>query len=412
MNGRTTAIALAIVAILTTTLVAAGGSFAGGAGAPPSPHAQADAAAVSYAKARKILLNKVIKPSKLAADDHLIAFRLKRMLRAGDKVTVFRKHGGSFTARGPTWFFWIDDDPKAQFEHSTRYVFINARTGRVKVLNRKWWPLVNGKARWYAAANYWKASNWAFSTLPVPSTVSASGTSAETAAASRRSTPRARLAASTAECAVIIDGSGDAKAGFPEDVRAMNEVIGTTFGYTTKLLTPPNNNKADFEKAVGELVADGCKDMMLFIASHGSKASVNMGTGSYTAADLKALIDKYPTMEFKVVVQSCKSGSWVAPLGTTPKITITSTDSDKPSFSADPDTANDPNPDDKGSEFTSGLVEDLKLILTTPALQQRLQNCIAGGKPVLVCKLEIAFESALAKDEDAKAGKAAPQKSP
>lgn len=380
-------------------LLASSGSAADGA--TPPDQEQASASALSYKKARKILIDTVIKPKRLAAGDELIAFGSKRPLKAKSEVTVYRGRGRSFTAKRPTWFFWIDDDPKAQFEHSTRFVYIDAKTRRVKVVKQQWWPLVKGRASWFEPADYWNTKNWAYSTVaPI------------TPAASTASSPRARTAASTEECAVIIDGSGDAKAGFPDDVEGMNEVIGTTFGYTTTKLTPPNNNKADFEKAVDDLVKDGCKDMLIYIASHGAKQLVDMGTGTYTAADLKALMDKYPTMEFKVVIQSCKSGSWVGQLGAGTLITITSTDSDTPSYSADPDGPDDPNPDDKGSEFTSGLIEDLKEIPGNQTLLQRLHECVRAGKRILVCKLEIAYESALAKDEDAKAGKANPQRTP
>jgi hypothetical protein len=229
--------------------------------------------------------------------------------------------------------------------------------------------------------------------------------------------PQVKAAASTAECAVLIAGSNDARAGFLEDVDGMERALAGAGFTTTKIKPPAQNGKAQFEGAVDAAIKDGCKNILLYIASHGGNGSMNMGSGTYTAADMKALIEKNPTVTFKVVLQGCKTGSWVAPLAGKSEIMITSTDATKPSYSADPDGANDPNPDDKGSEFTSGLVEDIELIKTTPGLQQRMQNCIQGnpfsttpipGKPALVCLLEIAYESALAKDEDAKAGRSVP----
>lgn len=406
---RATIAAIALLVLLCAALV----------GMPRSSHATSQvrspaahpihvsAAAIGKSKARSILLKKVIKTKSLAAGDALIAFGLKRPLKAKTKIHVFRDYEKAITVRAKSWFFWIDDDPKAQFEHGTRFVLINAKTGRVKVIARNWWPVIGKKAPWYAFADYWKSSNWAFSNVTAP---------APPAAAARVSiaakNPQVHAAASTDECAVIIDGSGDAKAGFPVDVANMDTTI-KAFGMTSKKLTPPNNNKADFEKAAGDLIKDGCKDVLLFLAGHGSAASITMGTGNYTAAELKALIDKHPTIGFKVVVQACKSGSWVTPLaGKTTLITITSTDSALPSYSADPDTAADPNPNDVGSEFTSGLVEDLLLTLIDPMAMQRVQNCVLSGQSILVCRLHIAYESAFAKDEDAATGREKPQRSP
>lgn len=411
LSGRrfAAATAVAVAACVAIVLVAIPSRAA-----DPEPNAHRHAAAaaapkISYKKARKILLAKVIKPKSLAAGDDLIAFRLKKPLARKTKIRVHRDHGSSITLRKPAWFFWIDDDPKAMFEHPTRYVLIDASSGKVKVLKRDWWPEIKGKAPWFEYAAYWKASSWAYSTLPVlPAKAARSGAKVSKVAAS----PPVRTAASTTECAVIVDGAGDAKAGTVDDANGMEKVIGTTFGYTTKKLTPPNNNKADFEKAVADLIADGCKDVLLFISSHGTKASVQMGGGNYTAAEMKKLIEANPTIGFKVVIEACKAGSWITPLGGKPLITITSTDSEKPSYSADPDTASDPNPGDTGTEFTSGLIEDLELIPKTPALIQRVQECVAKGKSIMVCKLEIAFESAVAKDEDAAAGREVPQRSP
>ncbi|MBI5310393.1 MAG: caspase family protein, partial [Actinobacteria bacterium] len=211
-------------------------------------------------------------------------------------------------------------------------------------------------------------------------------------------------------------GSNDAKAGFLDDVDGMERAT-KGLGYTTTKIKPPaKNGKTEFEAAVKASIADGCKNVLLFIAGHGSKESVDMGTGTYTPADLKKLMDANPTITFKVVVQACKSGSWIDALKDRVEIIETSTDATKPSYSADPDTASDPNPGDKGSEFTSGLIEDLELIKDSPAAQIQIQGCIMGvppliaGKSPLVCQLEWAFASALEKDEDAAAGNEAPQK--
>lgn len=411
ISARRLAIASVVAIAVFTTLVFVALPSRAADSAQGADHEATVAAApkISYKRARKILLDKVIKTKSLAAADDLIAFRMKRPLARKTKIHVFRDMGRSITLRKPAWFFWIDDDPKAMFEHSTRYVLIDATSGKVKVLKRDWWPVIKGKAPWFEYAAYWKASSWAYSTLPVPP----AATARRGATVSKATVvPRIRTAASTTECAVLIDGAGDAKAGTVADVNGMEKTIGTTFGYTTKALRPPNNNKADFEKAVADLIADGCKDVLLFISSHGGKESVQMGGGNYTAADMKKLIEANPTIGFKVVVEACKSGSWVTPLGGKALIVITSTDSEKPSYSADPDTAADPNPGDTGTEFTSGLIEDLELIPKTPALLQRVQECVAKGKSIMVCKLEIAFESAVAKDEDAAAGREVPQRSP
>ena len=87
-----------------------------------------------------------------------------------------------------------------------------------------------------------------------------------------------------------------------------------------------------------------------------------MGVRQYTAADMKKLIEANPTSTFKVVVQACKSGSLDRAAEGQGRDHRDGDRLHEKSYSADPDTAGDPNPADKGSEFTSGLVEDLELI--------------------------------------------------
>ncbi len=367
------------------------GQFSGTAAAAPGSKP------LSYEQARKLLLDRVIRPGSLRPGDELIAFRLPKALRAGQLVAPYRGRGPAFRAKGPTWFFWVDDDPKARFEHSNRYVFIDAKTRKVRVIKQQWWPLVAGKAPWYAFNTYWKKANWAFSTEQPLRRTSARSTLASLA-----------RAAGTSECAVIVQGSNDAKIGFAEDVNGMGEVLNVTFGLDTRKLTPPNNNKADFESAVHDLAEDGCTNMLVYITSHGAKGSVDMGTGTYTVANLKALIEKYPHVGFKVVIDACKSGSWIEPLGGKPEIIITSTDSKKKSY-GDYDGADDPNPDDTGSEFTSGLVEDLQAIPKDVALLDEVRRCLSRGTRLLVCKLRIAYRSAVFKDLTAKKGYSDPQ---
>lgn len=387
-------------------------------------HAQpplAEAGATSYAKARRVLINRVIKPTSLAADDTVIAFRWKKPLKKGTVIAPFRKRGKSVRLKSKAWFFWIDDDPKAQFEHENRFVLIDSRSGKVRVINSNWWPTVNGRNPYLSTQKYWSKGNWAYGNVTPPTAAASAGFAGASAAsttpvASARFPAIPHTAASTPECAVLIAGSDHAKAGFLDDVDGMERAL-TALGHTTTKIKPPaKNGKTEFEAAVKAAITDGCKNVLLYLAGHGSKESVDMGAGQYTAADMKKLIEANPTTTFKVVIQACKSGSWVEPLKDKVEIIETATDSTKKSYSANPDGPADPNPADKGSEFTSGLVEDLELIKTSPAAQLQVQVCMMGTppfftpRPLLVCQLEIAYQSALAKDEDAASGKAAPQK--
>lgn len=369
------------------------------AGARPQP--VAPAAGITFAKARRILLDQVVKPKALRPGDHLVAFALRKPLGVGQRVSPFRGLGrAARVVTGPQWFFWVDDDPKAQFVHPTRYVFVDARSGRVRVFRQLWWPLVDGHAPWLAFDDYWNPKNWAFSTLKPP----------QRPKASRAASSASRA---TSECALIVQGSDDARAGFPEDVSGMERVMGTTFGFTTRTLRPPRNERDDLKRALQDLVDDGCRDVLVYIASHGDTGRVLLGSGMLEAPDLAQLLGRHQGVDFKVVVQACRSGSWLQALAgvANVRIAIASSSATEPSYSADPDSSTDTNASDAGSEFSSGLIEDLESIPGQEALLGQIRVCQEAGRPLLVCKLELAFRSAVAKDEDAQLGRTHPQRS-
>ena len=73
-------------------------------------------------------------------------------------------------------------------------------------------------------------------------------------------------------------------------------------------------------------------------------------------------------------------------------------------------TAEDPNPDDEGGEFTSGLVEDINLIIQDPAqLQEVLEAADAQGENPWVVLFKLAFITAKRKDVSFLNGDSDPQ---
>jgi len=68
-------------------------------------------------------------------------------LGRGDRVRPFYDGRERILDR-PTWFSWVDDEPQAFFSHPTRYVFVDAYTGRVAVTSENWWPVVNDVSLW------------------------------------------------------------------------------------------------------------------------------------------------------------------------------------------------------------------------------------------------------------------------
>ncbi len=118
--------------------------------APPAPNRFTVAPAVARTMLTReqiitIILKQVIRPDSLTED--LIAFLGREPLGPGDKVRQAFDTATTVVER-PTWFAWLDDDFTAEFSHPTRYVFVDAYTGRLAVQEREFWPVVSGEHVW------------------------------------------------------------------------------------------------------------------------------------------------------------------------------------------------------------------------------------------------------------------------
>jgi hypothetical protein len=105
---------------------------------------------VSRKDAISIIIQRHIVPP--TRSDSVTAFLGRTLLQPGDILSTADHPPQARRISQPTWFAWIDDDPKAFFAHDTRYVFIHALTGRVEVMNARWWPVLNGQALWMSDA--------------------------------------------------------------------------------------------------------------------------------------------------------------------------------------------------------------------------------------------------------------------
>jgi len=99
------------------------------------------APAIARQQAITIIMEEVIRPNTL--DHDILAFLSIDPLKSGDRVNEASEDTEAINIDTLTWFAWINDDPTAEFAHTTRYVFVDAMDGAVNVLEREWWPLVN-----------------------------------------------------------------------------------------------------------------------------------------------------------------------------------------------------------------------------------------------------------------------------
>ncbi|MBI4150809.1 thrombospondin type-1 domain-containing protein [Candidatus Woesearchaeota archaeon] len=101
---------------------------------------------LSLDQAGLLVYNQVImaSPNK----DALMLYPWPEKLDAGDKVFSAFGTEIAFKVESPSWFFWIDDEPGARFEHKNRLVLVDARTSNVRIAESGFWPFVNQYSMW------------------------------------------------------------------------------------------------------------------------------------------------------------------------------------------------------------------------------------------------------------------------
>lgn len=390
-----------------------------------------DSVVGAKAVAISLLLTRVIKPSTLTHD--VLAFTLPSALPAGAQIAPYAPHplpasvttlpdlSDVTTLAKSQWFFWVDDDPYALSAHPTRYVLIDPAAAEVTV-SEKWWPpAVNGRFIWSADADRWNPANWAFSLL---------GTAPAPASARlERAVPvggaRPGLSArGDVDGVVLVNGwsAGQTCNGPLSEDMADGRDWARLHGVPDSTAGSNPGGIAGMRAAIQGQVNNGANDIILYMCGHGG---VNAAGESYlsihghvvTAKDICDLLDEFPNVDFKVIVDACRSGGLVAELAACAevRIVLTSAASGESAYiDHDPKDASghdlDPNPEDDGTEYSSGFWHDMFRVLDDPTqLAAAHQWAADQGLPPMAGVVYYASCSATSLDVDALRGLTHPQ---
>lgn len=387
---------------------------------------QAGQGVVSLDQAVDILLEEVVQPDSL--DHFLIAYTLGAPLPVGSEVSPYAPsplpegvtslpHLQPQELESSMWFFWIDDDPLARFTHPTRYVFIDVESGDLSVEEQGWWPMVDGESvpEWTTMEGRWNEANWAFSNLPqdeIPDQYMSPPSSAgleptELEGAPAISPPDESRLPLGGEAIVALNGykpPDQVVIGSDYDIKNITEFAGNM---SIPIYRPKGETSGDIEAAILQAVDAGHNDIFIYYTGHGDRIAGRGYQSAILYKDTKIsgnqfaeMLANFSGVHFKVAIDACYSGAFIAPLRELSSVDIVLTSaSDREPAKGDVDTDNDPNPDDRGGEYSSGLFEDLEEIRNSPERQAEARDfAIAEGLPDFVGWLMLAEQSAREKD--------------
>jgi TolB protein len=227
------------------------------------------APAITKQKATQIALKRLQPQKELAA----IVFALPQPLGPRTKVVEASQSTASARRLGKrAWLFWEDLAPYAGFAHPSRLVLVDDRTGKIvrdRILD--YWPLVNGRPppflttpAGYESATYrvYPAATSLVDERPVREPAEWEFPGLEN---------NFKKDDFAGHCLVTVGAYGDVVIGESFDLwNALADRLGLPkYRVMTENPSDPTPDSADLERTLEQAVADGCKDVLVFIAGHG-----------------------------------------------------------------------------------------------------------------------------------------------
>jgi len=256
------------------------------------------------------------------------------------------------------WLFWRDSMYGARFSHPSVLLLVDDRSGRVTMRKRlRWWPLVNGRKpaflrseRGYLSRRFRIYSDLDFA--PRRGTASRAAPPAPPRPARASKAPPGAFAK---DCLLSLHNREEES--FERDVKAI-EGVAEEAGIRTFRVEGRSGGipaGADLRRATAKVVAEGCKDVVLYITAHGGEegsvllgekfAGLRKGANGkpraffrpafVTGAEItRAIADQVLEATFKVKVDTCYSGLQLS-LANLPNVLIVETASaaDEPAWS-------------------------------------------------------------------------------
>lgn len=301
----------------------------------------------------------------VTAGDPVVVLGMSEPLAAGDRIVAYHPHPElepevAIEAETESWFFWIDDEPGAQFDHASRYAIVDRESGELTMIDARWWPTIDGAVVWSDAA-YESEADWVYADL---------GDGTE---------PRAGLAPELwpiADCvangghAVVINGwepDQSLREDLDDNGANMKEAL-TDAGLDTTYFGPTDSEGVDdtmtpaalenwFAQKATEL---GPGDtLVVYVEGHGWVSEEGRPGETQIGAVWETDLEKWlagfdPGVNVVVMIEGCHSGGMLDSLTCVADLAVSATDEEHSSY-GDLDVG-DANPADSGAEWTSSML--------------------------------------------------------
>ena len=311
---------------------------------------------VTAQAAADMVVEQVIEPMDFGGP--VIGFKLDHTLKPGD---TYGPYGGDKRqVDNESYFFFIDLHPQAYYAHDVLFALVSRGTGHVNVLPESWWPILNDEPPDWAADEdeYWDVSHWFYDRDIIRPT----GIEGDPSQVGQPPPQHQWL-----EASVVVSGwhEGEMLEGDMANTSSMmydlfDDLV--TPGHTYRIGPYPSgdNQPDDVLGLLGNVCSDGYDHITVFVVGHGDIDAIKLGGVLMDVEELVDFVSAHPDTSFTFLLESCHLGSFIDDLKELSNVylvlTATST-----LFSAygDIDPDSDPNPEDAGAEWASGMYSNI-----------------------------------------------------
>jgi hypothetical protein len=294
-----------------------------------------------------------------------------------------------YTLEEESWFFWVDDFPYAKYAHPTRFIFFGIQTKSTTIYQEAWWPVLNGRPLWISS-DYWDSTNWVVN--GVTTNTHQSVLHSQIVQSTKLTNSLGKDNVIKQDRALIINGGFAAHPFCTElhtDETEMKTAL-TTIGMNAESVHTIKEIKYVLTRWSQEMLPH--ETLIVYITAHGGRGYFVIKDEIFQIHELVTLLDDFDQeVHIHIIIDSSYSGSLIDPLKVLADSVMVSTGETTPAYS-DWDPEHDVNPDDTGSEFTSGLALCIKeLARNTSKIEFWKNQAFARGESWYIYVLTEAF---------------------